>query len=170
MGAPLQPRKKKRDKNLHKATTDPEKNLFVRMQQTEEGRALWKIWTDRRFLNPNGRGLPGRPKGSIDGYSKYELGKQRKVAKEQAKEIVKFMEENKGFVVPKAEFAREAIVAAVETMRMEAISPKDKLAAARLVLDFTLAKPAAQAEVTVKRAEDFLADIAVEMEQVKKIE
>jgi hypothetical protein len=169
MGAPAQPRKKKRDKNLSKSRTEPQKNLFVRMQETEEGRALWKIWTDRRFLKPNGRG-PGRPLGSIDGYSKTELTKQRKVAKEEAKGIVKYMEETKGFVVPKAEFAREAIVAAVETMRMEAISAKDKLAAARLVLDFTLAKPASQAEVTVKRAEDFLADIAVEMEQSKQIE
>lgn len=138
------------------------------MQQTEEGRALWKIWTDRRFLNPNGRGLPGRPRGSIDGYSKTELNKQRKIAKNEAKEIVKYMETKKGFEVPKAEFAREAIEAAVETMRMEAISPKDKLTAARLVLDFTLAKPAAQSEVTVKKAEDFLADIAAEMEQNKE--
>jgi hypothetical protein len=139
------------------------------MQLTEEGRTLWKIWTDRRNLSPNGK-KNGRPLGSIDGYSQANLRKQRKVAKNEAKEIVKYMEETKGFVVPKAEFAREAIVAAVETMRMEAISPKDKLAAARLVLDFTLAKPASQAEVTVKRAEDFLADIAVEMEQTKQIE
>jgi hypothetical protein len=46
---------------------------------------------------------------------------------------------------------------------MEAINPKDKLTAARLVLEFTKAKPAAQAELTVKRAEDYLADIAKEM-------
>ena len=137
------------------------------MQQTEEGRALWKIWTDRRFAKPNGKG-PGRPRGSIDGYSKYELTQQRKKAKAEAKEIVKYMEEKKGMVIPKADFAREAIEAAVETMRMEAISPKDKLTAARLVLDFTLAKPAAQTEVTVKKAEDFLADIAAEMEQLPK--
>ena len=133
------------------------------MQESEEGRKLWKIWTDRRFLNPNGRGLPGRPKGSIDGYSKSELRKQRAIAKAEAKEMVKVMEK-KGFVVPKEEFAREAIEAAVETMRMEAINPKDKLAAARLVLDFTMSKPAAQSEVTVKKAEDFLADIAKELD------
>lgn len=136
------------------------------MQQTEEGRALWKIWTDRRFANPNGRG-PGRPRGSIDGYSKYELNKQRKQAKAEAKEIVKYMEEKKGFEVPKAEFAREAIEAAVETMRMEAISPKDKLTAARLVLDFTLAKPSSSTEITVKTAESFLEDIAKEMDEDK---
>lgn len=138
------------------------------MQQTEEGRTLWKIWTDRRFLNPNGRGLPGRPRGSIDGYSKSELNKQRKIAKQEAIKIVEYMEKEKGFEIPKQEFAKEAIVAAVETMRMDAISPKDKLTAARLVLDFTMAKPASQSEVTVKKAEDFLADIAAEMEKDKE--
>lgn len=137
------------------------------MQETEEGRTLWKIWTDRRFLKPNGKG-PGRPRGSIDGYSQSELRAQRKKSKEEAKEIVKYMEEKKGMVIPKADFAREAIEAAVETMRMEAISPKDKLTAARLVLDFTMSKPAAQSEVTVKKAEDFLADIAAEMDKDKE--
>lgn len=136
------------------------------MQETEEGRKLWKIWTDRRFLAPNGK-KPGRPAGSVDGYSQSELRKQRATAKAEAKEMVKFMEK-KGFEVPEAEYAREAIEAAVESMRMEAINVKDKLAAARLVLEFTKAKPAAKSEVTVRTAEDFLADIAKEMEQYKE--
>ncbi len=37
------------------------------------------------------------------------------------------------------------------------------LTAARLVLEFTKAKPAAQAELTVRRAEDYLAEIAKDM-------
>lgn len=82
--------------------------------------------------------------------------------------MVKYMETKKGFEIPKSEFAREAIEAAVESMRMEAINVKDKLAAARLVLEFTMAKPAAQSEVTVKTAESFLADIAKEMEEDKE--
>lgn len=137
------------------------RNLFVRMQETEEGRLLWKLWTDRRHLKPNGKG-PGRPKGSPDGYTGAEVRKMRAVAKDEAKRMVRIMEK-KGFNIPDNEFAREAIEAAVETMRMEAISPKDKLTAARLVLDFTKAKPASQAELTVKRAEDYLADIAKDL-------
>ena len=86
----------------------------------------------------------------------------RAVAKDEAKRMVKIMEKH-GFKVPEGEFAREALEAAVETMRMEAINPKDKLTAARLVLEFTKAKPAAQAELTVRRAEDYLAEIAKEM-------
>jgi len=86
----------------------------------------------------------------------------RAIAKDEAKRMVRIMEK-KGFEIPESEFAREAIEAAVETMRMESVSPKDKLTAARLVLDFTKAKPAAQTELTVKRAEDFLADIAKDL-------
>jgi hypothetical protein len=88
----------------------------------------------------------------------------RAIAKDEAKRMVRIMEK-KGFEIPENEYAREAIEAAVETMRMEAISPKDKLTAARLVLDFTKSKPAAQTEVTVKKAEDFLAEIAKDLDK-----
>jgi len=53
------------------------------------------------------------------------------------------------------EYAREALHTAVETMRMP-IPPKDKLSAARLVLDFTKAKPAQKQEITVTKAEEWL--------------
>ena len=82
--------------------------------------------------------------------------------------MVKYMSEKKGFEIPKNEFAKEAIEAAVESMRMDAINVKDKLAAARLVLEFTMAKPASSSEVTVKTAESFLADIAAEMDADKE--
>jgi hypothetical protein len=158
---PPSKRKTHKEKHQYNSRPSPEKNLFVRMQETEEGRLLWKIWTDRRFLKPNGKG-PGRPKGSIDGYTKNDLRKMRAIAKDEAKRMVRIMEK-KGFEIPENEYAREALEAAVETMRMEAINPKDKLTAARLVLDFTKAKPAAQTELTVKKAEDFLADIAKDL-------
>lgn len=158
---PPSKRKSYRDKFKHQARPHRDQNLFVRMQETEEGRLLWKIWTDRRHLKPNGKG-PGRPRGSPDGYTGAEVRKMRAIAKDEAKRMVRIMEK-KGFEIPESEFAREAIEAAVETMRMESVSPKDKLTAARLVLDFTKAKPAAQTELTVKRAEDFLADIAKDL-------
>lgn len=141
---------------------DPSKNLFVRLQQTEEGRRLWKLWTDKRFA-----GAIGRPRGNYPGYSKSQRDAHKQKAKAEAKEIVKLME-NKGFEVPKAEFAREGIETAVEIMRMSEISPKDKLAAARTVLEWTMAKPVAQSEVSIKRAEEFL-DM-VSLEEQKAIE
>jgi hypothetical protein len=125
-----------------------------------------KEWTARRFLNPNGKGLPGRRPGSKDGYTQTELNKQRAKAKAEAVEIVAYME--KKFDLPKDDFAKEALTTAVEIMRIDAINVKDKLAAARTVLEWTMAKPATQNEVTVKRAEDFLNDIAIEMEEDNK--
>jgi hypothetical protein len=118
-------------------------------------------WRQRAYTNANGKGGPGRRPGSKDGYTQTELKKQRAKAKAEAIEIVKNME--KKFDIPKDEFGREALTTAVEIMRIDAINAKDKLAAARTVLEWTMAKPAAQNEVTVKRAEDFLADIANEI-------
>lgn len=137
------------------ARHDPEKNLFKRMQLTEEGRNLWKLWTAKRFIPGQ---TAGRPRGAYDGFSRAERNQHKAVAKAEAKEIVKLMEA-KGFEIPKQEFAKEAIETAVELMRMHELAPKDKLAAARTILEWTLSKPVAQSEVSVKRAEDFLSAV-----------
>lgn len=51
--------------------------------------------------------------------------------------------------------ANEALHTALSVMRMP-LPAKEKLAAARLVLDFTKAKPAQKTELTVNAAEDWL--------------
>lgn len=86
-----------------------------------------------------------------------------KRAKAEAKQIVEYMETQKGFEVPKVDFAKEAITTAVEIMRREDINVKDKLTAAKTVLEWTMAKPASESTVNVKTAESFLEDIAAEM-------
>lgn len=160
MGAPKEKRKTHVEKNKAKAVTD-DRNPFVRLSKTPEGRALMAEWRQRAYTNVNGKGGPGRRPGSIDGYTQTELKKQRKKAKEEAVLIMEQLA--KKFELPKEEFAREALQTSVEIMRTEALSAKDKLAAARTVLEYTMAKPASQNEVTVKRAEDFLSDIASEI-------
>ena len=132
------------------------------MQQTEEGRKLWNLWREKR----KGSKL-GRPRGSTESYLKSERDKIKAVAKAEAKEIVKYME-SKGYVIPKVEFAKEAIETAVELMRRDDINPKDKLAATKTVLEFTLSKPATESTVNVRSAESFLEDIAKEMGLDKK--
>lgn len=159
---PRKPRKKY-EPNLNMARNEPEKNLFKRMQQTEEGRRLWKLWTDKRFA-PGVK--VGRPAGAFDGANRTQRNKIKAKAKAEAKEIVALMEK-KGFEIPKHEFAREAIETAVEIMRINEMNPKDKLAAARTVLEWTMSKPVAQSEVSVKRAEDFLSLVADKEEQAK---
>lgn len=116
-------------------------------------------------MNPNGKGLPGRRPGSKDGYTATELTKQRAKAKAEAKVIMEHL--SKKFELPKDEYAREALQTAVELMRMDVINHKDKLAAARTLLEWTLAKPTSSSEVTVKTAESFLDDIAAELDKDK---
>lgn len=149
-----------------RGVTDPAKNLFIRMQQTEEGRKLWDLWRAKRHA-PGVR--LGRPPGSVTGYSGSQYKKQKAKAKAEAKEIVALMEK-KGFEIPKAEFAREAIEVAVEIMRTDAMNAKDKLSAARTVLEWTLSKPVAQSEVSVKRAEDFLSAVLDAEDKAKTAE
>jgi hypothetical protein len=83
-------------------------------------------------------------------------------AQAEAKEIVTLME-SKGMEIPKDEFGREALEAGVAIMRLTDISPKDRLAAASLVLTYTMAKPASESTVNVKKAEDFLSELASEL-------
>lgn len=135
-----------------------------RLLSTEEGRKLHKMWTDKRFA-PGVK--MGRPRGATEGYCKQERDHIKKVAKKEAQKIVAYMESNKGFEIPKQDFAKEAITTAVEIMRREDMHPKDKLTAAKVVLEWTLAKPASETTVNVKTAESFLEDIAAEMNQKK---
>jgi hypothetical protein len=100
------------------------------------------------------------------GYNLSQTKKRKARAKVEAKEIVALMEK-KGYEIPKQEFAKESIETAVEIMRMTEISPKDKLTAARTVLEWTLAKPVAQSEVSIKKAEDFLAMVSIAEESAK---
>jgi len=62
------------------------------------------------------------------------------------------------------EYQKEALTTAVEVMRLDGQS-RERLAAARLVLDFTKSKPAAKSDVSISRAEDFLASLLQEDEQ-----
>jgi hypothetical protein len=138
-------------------------NYFYRLQQTEEGRALWKMWTDKR----KAAGVQlGRPKGATEGVLKTKREKIKSKAKAEAQIIVKYME-SKGYEIPKQEFAKEAIVTAVELMRRDDINVKDKLTAAKVVLEYTLSKPATESTVNVRTAESFLEDIVQEMNQKK---
>lgn len=161
---PRNPRKLRKQKDLSSQKGNPN-NYFFRLQQTEEGRALWKMWTDKRFAEGVKR---GRPKGATEGFLKTKRDKIIIEAKAEAKEIVKYMENTKGYEIPKLEFAKEAIVTAVEIMRRDDINVKDKLTAAKTVLEWTLSKPATETTVNVKTAESFLEDIAAEMASEKK--
>ncbi len=83
-------------------------------------------------------------------------------AKAEAKQLMTLMEA-KGIELPADAQAREALEVGISVMRLTDISPKDRLAAASLVLQYTKAKPASETNLNVKKAEDFLSDLASEL-------
>ena len=123
--------------------------------QTEEGRRLRREWS--RKPKKNG----GRPKGTPDGYTLEAITPIRAKAKQDAERIVKIMAEEHQI---DDEFAVEALRTAVEIMR-EPGQNRDRLTAARMVLDFTKTKPAAKSEVTIGKAEAFLESLLVDEDE-----
>tara|TARA_R110002096_G_scaffold202285_2_gene386956 strand:+ start:2446 stop:2952 length:507 start_codon:yes stop_codon:yes gene_type:complete len=153
MVAPNNPRSKAPKVEL----THPKKarkgkaNYFSTLMQTEEGRALRRQWSTKKRKNP------GRPQGTPDGYTLEAITPIRKQAKQDAERIVTIMaKENEIEDV----YAIEALKAAVEIMR-EPGQNRDRLTAARMVLDFTKTKPAAKSEVTIGKAEAFLESLLI---------
>tara|TARA_R110000764_G_scaffold17111_6_gene47123 strand:- start:8345 stop:8821 length:477 start_codon:yes stop_codon:yes gene_type:complete len=133
----------------------PKKNYFAELAKTEEGRELRKAWSNKPRKNA------GRPSGVPHGHTKDSIAPLRVKAKEEAKRVVKYMEDNGEKF--EDQYAKEAMESAVEIMRTEG-GTRDRLAAARLVLDFTKQKPVTKSDVTVGKAEDFLAGLLAEEE------
>ena len=105
---------------------------------------------------------PGRIAGVINGktfaQTQVALKRGRKIAMEDMKNI-------KAKVDPLDDKAEEALAATLTILRTKEVAHVTKLAAARLLLDFTKSKPSSKSEVTVKSAEDWLAQIADDSEQ-----
>jgi len=139
----------------------PKRNYFADLAKTEEGRELRKEWSNRPRKNP------GRPAGVPNGHTAESIEPIRLKAKEEAKRVVKYMEDNGEKF--EDHYAKEAMESAVEIMRTEG-GTRDRLAAARLVLDFTKQKPVTKSDVTVGKAEDFLAGLLAEEEHGQPIE
>lgn len=58
--------------------------------------------------------------------------------------------------------SKRALEYAVSVIEANVDATRDRLAAARLILDFTKQKPASKNEHTINKAEDFLAALAKE--------
>jgi hypothetical protein len=153
MGAPKKPRAKSPSKKgqgpaPHKA---PKKNYFATLMETEEGRALRRKWSTKPRKNP------GRPRGVPDGYRKETIEPIRSKVKTEARKVVEIMAEQFNI---EDEYAKTALETAVEVMKTPGEN-RERVAAARLVLDFTKSKPSAKSEVSISKAEDFLASLMI---------
>lgn len=114
-----------------------------------------KEWSNKPKKNA------GRPKGVPDGHRKDTIAPLREQAKLDAKKVVEIMSDKFNI---EDEYQKEALTTAVEVMRLVG-ETRERLAAARLVLDFTKSKPASKSDVSISRAEDFLASLLQEDEQ-----
>ena len=133
----------------HKA---PKQNYFSTLMSTPEGRELRRQWSTKPRKNP------GRPKGVPDAYRKSQIEPIRAEAKKEAKQLVSIMADKFNI---EDDYAKQALEAAVEIVQVPG-ETRERLAAARLVLDFTRSKPAAKQEVTIGKAEEFLSSLLVE--------
>lgn len=137
----------------------PKRNFFAELNQTPEGRAQVKEWAKNRKKST------GRPKGVPDGYRKETIEPLREREHKFARKVVDIMADKMGI---EDEYAKEALVTAVEIMRVPA-ETRERLAAARLVLDFTKQKPASKNELSIAKAEAFLESL-IEEESVDHAE
>lgn len=127
----------------------PKKNYFATLMETPEGRALRKQWSTKPRKNG------GRPKGVPDGHTAESIKPIREQAKKDAIKVVDIMTDKYNI---EDEYQKEALTTAVEVMRCDG-QTRERLAAARLVLDFTKSKPATKSNVSISKAEDFLASL-----------
>ena len=92
-----------------------------------------------------------------DGYRKEIIEPIRSKVKTEARKVVEIMAEQFNI---EDEYAKTALETAVEVMKTPGEN-RERVAAARLVLDFTKSKPSAKSEVSISKAEDFLASLMI---------
>lgn len=99
-------------------------------------------------------GNVGRKRGHLFGYRAKELKRLRTIAKGEARKILKYMTDKKIFEADNnvSEEAMESVLAVLR----EPGHPKDKLAASKVLLEYTQRKPATSSDVTLNKAETFL--------------
>lgn len=90
------------------------------------------------------------------GYKAYL--KKLEVAKVTADKAIEIMAEKKIWVADNAT-AENAMRNAIEIMESQIGSTQSRLAAAKVVLEYTQQKPISKSETTLKTAEEFLASI-----------
>ena len=95
-----------------------------------------------------------------DGYRKETIEPIRSKVKTEARKVVEIMAEQFNI---EDEYAKTALETAVEVMKTPGEN-RERVAAARLVLDFTKSKPSAKSEVSISKAEDFLASLMTDEE------
>lgn len=144
--------KRHRVKREKRPGPPPERNHFRLLMQTEEGRAKLKSW---QAMAAGKR--TGRKPGGFDGMTAHAAQVAREKARKEAKIVVNTLVDQ-GVLASDDETAKEALGVAVEIMRTPAAT-RERLQAAKVVLEYTKAKPAVKVENKISAAEDLLAAV-----------
>lgn len=117
----------------------------------QEGYKEFDAWRRGRYLKFIARGIPFN---HTRGLNKHEIAEAHAKAREQAKRDM----ENIKAKIDMTDAAEEALEGAITVLRQPS-SQQTKLAAAKLILEFTKTKPVAKSEVSVNKAEEWLASL-----------
>jgi len=153
--------KAKRKLNIRKT---PKKVMSAKQiaAYTNPERIAKLIESTRRYREANGGKPPtrrGYPSGWAGPRRRKLLLSIREEATKEAKVIMTNLVTNG--VVDKDNAGNQVLEAAIGvSLAGDTYTIKDKLAAMRMVLDFTMAKPEQKQKVTVETAEDFLRNLA----------
>ncbi len=147
---------------VHKSRSEAAKNSPNAVWKTPEWQAKRAAARVRGGQNSSRAGVP-------NGYTRDGVKRARRVYRTQAirlvQKIIEMADEETKKILTEDERARQALEVSTEIMLSkgnELVSTKDRIAAARTVLEWTKKKPAVQNDVTVRTAEDFLDDLAKE--------
>ena len=108
----------------------------------------------RREANPDWR---GRAKGQPDGVRKKDWLIIKEKAAAKAERAIEIMAEKKIWEADN-DVSSKAMKAAIEILEAPG-EHRNKLAAAKVILDFTQTKPVVKSETTLKTAEEFLSSL-----------
>lgn len=153
----------------------------IRYFDNDEGRvrhnastALKKKWQDpewreallakRQAVYDSGKKKHGRPrKKEWARPHKMRWADARKLWKASRRKALKTVKKlvDAGIIDENDDNAKDAMTAALEVMRSP-MSQQVKLQAAKLVLEYTMPKPVAKSEVTLNKAEDWLAAVVAD--------
>lgn len=97
--------------------------------------------------------------GMLMGYRHDEQLAARAAAEAEAKELVTAVADK---IEIQDDRAKDALEFAVSVIKNDLVSTKDRLAAARMTLEWTQPKPASKQELEIKKAEDYLEALAKE--------
>lgn len=98
---------------------------------------------------------PGRTPGHAHGVTLKTALRYRADAARDARKIVNYMKEKKIFEADN-NLSEEALNEAITIVRDKGVSVKDRLAASKIVLEYTQSKPVAKSDVNIQSAEAFL--------------